>query len=836
MSPFWLCLGVSSPLGTVAPREDAPRGGFLSGNVAHRLFVAIVLIFTVSIRFVLAARGGQHFFYDEAKFQTSREAAAILAKGDLRGALVYAIEPHASVFADHIGFKLLGIVPELVENRFGQNDHIPAYFFGLFSSLNVLLIAAIAYRLGGSRRAFDLTLLAASLSATLLIYARFLVPYDLSMSFALLAIWMGVKKPAGYLRSSLVGAFAAWAFFCYYGHWQLAGIAVLLHALWLAGTPLGFMRRLLAAGIGSLGVVLALYGISRMGSGTLFGDMAEITKSQSAGLADFRSGLNTWAYFYYAEKEALFLWVAAFVAALWLEFRGKPAGQRKFLTPLTLVAIGVVSIYAIFVLDSDIRHNLVVHGRHSRQLVPFLILGFGLGLDQLCQTARHGRLIAGFAAVVLVVNAFFTFSVPLAQEFPRDFKARAEAVLKGLPAITDGNSYYRMVNVDHFVLEPEILRTEPMETLLASAHPLQYQPYLYEGESQAEKKLRRSIDHRMRLVRMAVPESERIHGESYGMVKMSLEFPGNRAGFSEPLLSVGPKGNGDLFFVNYLTPTEAELGFENMGQTVFRSLPFAYSPGTRHVLELFSGSLMPDDGRPIAGENAAIGAILRQTVFATLDGQTLFDQPSPRHSSSPGEVFAGVNTVEADAAGSQFFGDILDVTRGGWPKESSGIKGIGQSEDYGPVHLRVVIPAASNGTAEPLVVAGLPGRAVLGYVRIYPDGSARFGIEIWGVGTVEGNLVNFSREKPAEVEYAFGSLFPEVGLAGWNGLSVEDQRKLKHSVRILVNGEVALSVERDTPYLGKLPVYVGRNPIGGSVVNAGYSGEVLLSYRAEFGK
>jgi hypothetical protein len=81
--------------------------------------VAAVLAFTVISRLVLVSRGGQHYFYDEAKFRTAREAAALLLKGRVREALVYAIEPHASSFADHIGYKLAGIVPELVELRTG---------------------------------------------------------------------------------------------------------------------------------------------------------------------------------------------------------------------------------------------------------------------------------------------------------------------------------------------------------------------------------------------------------------------------------------------------------------------------------------------------------------------------------------------------------------------------------------------------------------------------------------------------------------------------------------------------------------------------------------------
>ena len=804
----------------------------LSGKGPHRLFVAAMLLFAVATRILLVARGGQHFFYDEGKFGTATEAAAILAKGHPIEAVVYAIEPHVSTFADHIGFKILGIAPSLVEARLGLDDRVPAYFFSIFSALNVLLLAAIAYRLSGSRRAFDLTLLAAALSATLLAYTRFLVPYDVSMFFALLAIWVGVRRPAGYGRSALVGILAAWSFFCYYGHWQLFGAAVLVHGLWLARTPLELLKRFCAAALGAVAVLVALLGVSHLGAGTLLKDMAAITSDQVAGSNDFRASLNSWIYIFYGERAALLIWVAVLGGALWLQFRGDPKAGRAFLTPLTLVAAGFLAIYAVFIINADIRQNLVVHGRHSRQLVPFLILGFGLGWDKVCERSRHAHFLVVLAGAALVLNALWTFRVPLSQEFPVAFRARAERLLATLPPITDGSSYYRLVNVDHFVLEPEILRDPPLETYLASPHPLQYMPYLYEGGSRAMKRLRLSIDHRMRLVRMAVPENERIHGEPYGLVKLTVAFPDGRAGYTEPLLSVGPRGNGDLFFVDYTTASTAVLGYMNMGRTVIRSDPFPFTPGQAREFRLFSGALMPSDDRPIAGESQAAVYIFRESVYATLDGKVLLDQPVARHLALPGEVYAGVNTVEADSAGAQFSGRILDATRGGWPPEP---KGIGKDEKYGPVHLRIVPPVPS-GTAEPLVIAGTRGRAVLGFMRLFPDGHSTFGIEIWGVGVVEGGPLNLEPGKTLEVEYSFGSLYPGIGLPAWGALPVEAQQRLKGTVRITVNGEVALEIQKDTPDLTGLPVVLAKNQLGGNVVNAGFSGQLLLGYRAEFGK
>jgi len=820
----------SNPEETALSADSGVGAGMPRG--LHVLFVAGVLAFAFAARAILVMRGGQYFFYDEAKFTTASEAAKLLEKGNVIGALAYSIEPHENVYADHIGYKIFGIVPELIEDRFGRNPHVPAYYFSAFSTLNVLLLAAIALRLTGSLRAFDLTLVASALSATLLIYARFIIPYDLSLCFALLAVWTGVKRPSGYARSVLVGALSCWAFFCYYGHWQLAGAAVLLHALWLADGFFTLIGRLVSAGIGYGLVVGILAAISHLDHHSLFRDMLEITKAQAAGENDFRSTLNSWLYFLYAERAALLLWIAAFLGGLWIESH-VPRREGRLLTPLRLMAVGFVVVYGIFALDSDIRHHLVVHGRHSRQLLPFLLVGFGVGLDILCSACAWRGRTAALALALLAVNACFTFSGPLAMVFPRDFDARAEAVLAGLPPLTDGKSYYRKVNVDNYTYEPETLRSAPMETLLASPHPLQYPPYLYEGESQALKKLRVSVDHRMRLVRMAVPEAEQVHGDAYGIVRLKLAFPSTRSGFSEPLLSIGPRHEGDLFFVYYVTPATAELGFMRVGIGLVYSAPFDLEPGRVRVVALFSGALMPSPDQTMKDMNPAEEAYLRQSIYATIDGRVLLDQPMRLYAAKPGAVLAGVNGIESESAGAQFSGTISDVARAGWPPA---MVGISKDQQFGAMHLRVAAPPVSNNSAEPLFVVGIPGRAVLAYMRISPEGLTTFGVEIWGIGSYESPPQHVDLSKPLECEYSFGSLYPPSGHPAWNGLPVEQQMALERTLRITVNGNSVLDITRETPGLASLPVYVGSNPVGGSLVNAGFSGKVLLSYRAPFGK
>ena len=212
--------------------------------------------------------------------------------------------------------------------------------------------------------------------------------------------------------------------------------------------------------------------------------------------------------------------------------------------------------------------------------------------------------------------------------------------------------------------------------------------------------------------------------------------------------------------------------------------------------------------------------------------EELIDRASPRHPALPGEAFAGVNVVEADSAGDQFTGRILGATRGGWPPTA---KDIGKSGQFGPVRLTVLAPPTSNGTAEPILVAGVPGRAVLGFMRIFPDGKASFGVEVWGIGAYESKPAALDLGSPLDVEFSYGSLYPRIGQSGWGDVPPEGQEKLRHTIRVVVNGVTVLDVEKDTPDFGSLPLYYGSNPVGGSLVNAGFSGHVLAGRRAPIG-
>ena len=802
---------------TIASARASPEA-----RQSGRLFLglaAALLITAVLLRFLLVEGGGQFFFPDETRYFLSREAATLVASGNLRQGLLL---PFSN--SEHIGFKVLGLMPALLEERFGHDGRLPALFFSIFSVLNLLLIGLCARRLGASPMAQLWALFLGVCSNSLFYYTRHLFPYDASLCLGLLAFYIG-SRSGGWRRSTAVGLLAGLAFITYLGYWTLAGTVMLLHLLRGGGWRL-WLERALATGAGFGAVVTVVLLVNQLGTGHALADTLRFATTINQG--DFHEGHSLpWRYLQAAEGLLLWVWLAAAAYAMVWLIRSQAAREgRNQARWLCLAAL--VLLYVIPLVTSNVLQKFVVYGRGARLEVPFFCLLTALVLDDLDWSRRVVRLAAAGLAVLVAISTGLRFAVPLTQQFPAAFRTRGDALLRLRPP-PDPGSYYRYVNVNHYVMAAEVLKQAPAETLLVAAHPYQFEPYLFEGFSPAERARRRSVDHRMRLVRIDVPVTERVTGKEQGLVTLHIRFPSDRAGFAEPLLSIGPNRNGDLFFVRYLAAGKMELGFENMGVQIIASPPQSVTRDVVHVLELYSGTLAP------VGDGAGMApgwrpAALRNLVFVRFDGKVILDSYSPGHAPVQGEIYAGYNYVEADSAESQFSGEILGVTRGGWPPASAEA-GAGEGK-FGAAVLTLLPPATGNGTPEPLVVAGISGRAVLGFVRTLPDGTCKFGMEIWSVGAWESAPVRLPGRSKATIIFECGTLLPPVGDSAWGDVPVARQQEASHRLCIMVNGREVLRVKQQTPeFTEPPPVYFGENPLGGSVVGAHFSGEILSALR-----
>lgn len=319
-------------------------------------------------------------------------------------------------------------------------------------------------------------------------------------------------------------------------------------------------------------------------------------------------------------------------------------------------------------------------------------------------------------------------------------------------------------------------------------------------------------------------------GDKYGKVRLKIRLASGRAGLSEPVLSVGPARNGELFFLQYPAPDRVIVGLESMGQAVFRSEPIAFVPGRTYELELFSGSMLPPLSDPGDGEFEEWRFLVESLVSVRWDGREVLRGLAPPHRAEPDQLRIGRNRVLADSAGGRFLGEVVAAERGGYPLDR-----VPDRSRLGAVSFSLQLPAAAAGVPEPLLVAGSPGDALLGYVRVLGSDRIRVGFELWGRGAFESEPVTVPAEKPVRIAFYFPGFFPPAGDARWEGTDLPRQEELKANVFVTVNDAIAVRHSLGNWRVPSAPLSFGVNPAGGSWVGQSFTGRILQVTRLPLG-
>ncbi|HEU5079173.1 MAG TPA: hypothetical protein VFT72_08160 [Opitutaceae bacterium] len=735
---------------------------------------------------------------------------------------------------DHVGYKLLGIIPALLEKGAGWSGATPAYFFAAFSVLVLWLIGRIARRLTGSARAEFLALIFAASTGSLFYFSRHVLPYDASLAFMLLSLYLGLHPRATWWRSTLAGFCAGTGFVIYYGYWTLGGLVLVVAVLskWVRPDRRSLVDASIAVVTGLLGLALAI-AIPVVidftwGAGTLVKGAKGLSGSIVVG--DFRGLRAPWEYLWYCDHLLLFLVAGVLAAAA---IRGLGGGRERVFSrwfPLCIALFGVLAVQASFFLMADILHKFAIHDRLIRQLTPFLCLVFSFTVEEFLRGGRRVNGSLTFIVLICIGCAVWNLGTPLAQEFPAQFIVRGDKLLKKLEAKETpvADSYFRYVNVLHYLFEPEVLKAKPLETLLVAPHFYNYVPYLFEAKTPEDRQARRAIDQRMRLVRMPVLPDERISGERYGAVTMTVRFVAGRRTFLEPLLSVGARSGGEVFFVHFLDDKVITFGFFSWDYSVFESEPMSIDLNQDHEVMLFSSSMLSeahaDPNSKLAGPALSIDKE-HPCLVVEFDHRRVFEHTIVPKQVRPEQVYAGVNAVQADYALSQFSGKISHVVR------------TAEFPLLGTLHPRRLTLGAEtlvvdlqplthgDGKPEPIAVFGATGKSVFVFMRTQPNGKVKVGAEIWGIGAWESPAIEING-KPLHLACDLGPLLPPVGSSEWRNVPPARQAELRGKIVLRCNGETVVDVPVGAIEGFTAAGYLGTSPVGGSLVYPWFSGQI----------
>ena len=447
-------------------------------SASGKWIVISILLVSLVLRWILIFRGGQYYNSDETRYEVSREAARLLVHGQLGEALKqFTISP------EHLGFKVVGILPALVEQLTGPSLVMPAMFFSFFSVLNLYLIFVLSRATSRSSTEPLFALAFAASSQSLLYYSRHLFPYDMSLTFGLCALYIPLVRDKSIRTSFLCGVLSFLCFITYNGYWPLAAFAMLAHTLMNGKTASSSMRKGLFTGLGfvaSLGLLMGamlLYGRNLISAYQLF--------ATSITQGFFEEGWSIpFDYFWHTEYTIFVILGVLAIVAIISPFDDQRGYSR-------LWARGMFFIYLCLVIPSLMEY-FVVYARLARQMLPFLILLAAQGLFRLEHRGIYSRQITQVIFIVIFVQAVWNYSAAYQVGFPRDFAAEAQIkfpdfefsfkrLAYGAPVICQNNGYV-IENTKFYVAPPERIPQVKGQLLLSAPHPTNYLPYLYEGD------------------------------------------------------------------------------------------------------------------------------------------------------------------------------------------------------------------------------------------------------------------------------------------------------------------------------------------------------------------
>jgi hypothetical protein len=460
----------------------------------HTWLVMIVLLISLLLRWTLILRGGQYYISDETRYEVSRDVARFLLQGQVGEALQqFTISP------EHLLFKVVGIVPALMEQLLGTSLGLPALFFSFFSLLNLYLIFLLAQRTAGSANQPLYALLLAAACLSLLYYSRHLFPYDMALSFGLLALYVVLRWAPSVQMSLLCGGLSFLCFITYNGYWPLAGFAMLANVFIADVEITRILKKIVWTATGFLAPLVLLI-IVMLWSGT---DMISAYRlfATSITQGNFEEGWSLpFAYFWHTEHAVILILGALAVIAI--------LGQIRHPRRETLLWLGgIVFIYLCLLIPSVILHYFVVYGRLARQLIPFIVLLAVQGLAQLEHRAVFGHRIVALILITVFVQAGLNFVRSYALTYPREFVALAQSkyppfefsskrLAFGAPVICQNNGYI-MENAKYFVTPPEAVPQVQGALLLSAPHPLNFLPYQYDGDPPVIRHIFRKLELRM---------------------------------------------------------------------------------------------------------------------------------------------------------------------------------------------------------------------------------------------------------------------------------------------------------------------------------------------------
>ena len=497
----------------------------------------LILIIAVLVRFALVMGGGQRYFPDEKRYFISAQFLEMMWKEGASEAFRCGLGP-----AYHVGFTFLGtitsaahylsisvwsILSDSVERlQFSSTLWISAWMLSMASVSSIALAAAISRRLYGDRNTATSAALLMTCLASMAVYARHLLPYDSSMAFALLALWVGLspnhENPSA-RRSIACGLAASMAFLTYHGYWTMTGAVLLFHVFYGGFSTwenrLLLLRRGLYAAIGFL-LPITFLQIALRHLGDIHFLYVLLGSSTLISQGEFHEGWSLpWKYLWHAEHGLLIALLVLGAAAV-AENPTVPIRKKDRQRAGLMLAMAGGIYFSLAILSVSL-HIFVLYGRLARQVVPFLVIAASPALAAVFRRRIHMGYLTVF---LLLAQACFNLAQPLTQKFPYDIKRETQRSygdirrmisvtgpeVKPAPNESCLDPSLLLINAEYLYPMIGVAESLPKGRILFEVlHPIMYFPYQYEGLRSEEREIARSLDISISLLRADAYETAR---------------------------------------------------------------------------------------------------------------------------------------------------------------------------------------------------------------------------------------------------------------------------------------------------------------------------------------
>ena len=609
--------------------------------------IAVLLAVSLLLRLTIVWRGGQFYWPDEARYQVSRWVAARWRHAEWLEGLRILFE-----WVDSLLFKLIAVVPALVETVTVSDPRIGAAFIALFSTANIAWVWRITRRAGGDREEAWAASLLTACATSLFYYARHLYPYDVSLFFLLGGLYAGLR--CGWRPALASGVWVGLGFIAYNGYWQLGGAILVVVAVANTNGWRERISRAAAAFAGLVAPVILVLGAGKAVGADVVASYIEYSKSANVGNLDL--GWRFIAeYLWYSEHGIALLWGACLVAAgLFIVCRRAEPRVRWWF------CISMMSICAMFVL-SDVAHKFVIHARTVRCVVPFLCLTTASMLGVLRQS-KFPRWAGSFILAGIGVQAVANFLPPLTQVFPAQF---LELGFEKTAAFPFGQRVGLRIQNAFYLSYPNQVIALPADTetvILERPHPLDFVPYLYEGFIRGHREIFRKEDLTMRVFRPRRTDPDILATERFGgytgPLKVTLRLPRELPARPEPLLTTGVPEAGDFLNIVYETPTRIRVGLDHWGTGGPLSPPIRVDPERPVEIDISMGSLYPGLERfPALG----LDPRLKSYLWVRVGGDVVLSAPQESWPSRPESVTVAGNWIGGGTTSPSFTGGVIQV-------------------------------------------------------------------------------------------------------------------------------------------------------------------------------